>query len=299
MNKKIRIIGIVIMAVAVVFLVRRFLSFDVDYSELFAAKTLPALALVTIAIMGTLFMGGFVWNIWLSFFSGKRVSVLATYSVYARSNLAKYLPGNVGQFAMRQIYGTSLGIRQRELLFSSILEIFCLAITALILSLLLARDAFLLYLSDLFHNAWVLPVIIVVIVAVIVFAVVFIRKKKISASEILDYLKQEKFRISLIVVFGLAACILAVYGTTLLILFGSNANLGAHGLVIVSAGIVSWFVGYVTPGVPGGIGVREAVLLLMLSPIMADEVVLFAAVMQRLAFIFSDVFSWVVGKAIK
>jgi len=297
-NKKIRIIGIIVMAVAVVFLVRRFLSFDVDFAELFSVKTLPSLVLVTIIIMGTLFIASFGWNIWLSFFTNHKVSLSATYSVYTRSNLAKYLPGNVGHYAMRQLYGTSLGITQKELLFSSFLEVFCSALSAFVLSLVLAKGVFLSFMSDSLQRSWVAPVLAIVVAAIVILVVVLIKKKKALLLEALAYLKQKAFSISLLKVIGLLACNLAVFGLTLLLLIGPNAIGGTNALLIVSAGIVSWFIGYITPGVPGGIGVREAVLLLMLSPILPEELVLYIAVVQRLAFIFSDVFSWVIGKAV-
>ena len=297
-NKKIRIIGIIVMAVAVVFLVRRFLSFDVDFAELFSVKTLPGLILVTIIIMGTLFIASLGWNIWLSFFTNHKVSLSATYSVYTRSNLAKYLPGNVGHYAMRQLYGTSLGITQKELLFSSFLEVFCSALSAFVLSLVLAKGVFLSFMSDSLQRSWVAPVLAIVVAAIVILVVVLIKKKKALLLEALAYLKQKAFSISLLKVIGLLACNLAIFGLTLLLLIGPNAIGGTNALLIVSAGIVSWFIGYITPGVPGGIGVREAVLLLMLSPILPEELVLYIAVVQRLAFIFSDVFSWVIGKAV-
>jgi len=300
-NKKvIRIVGIIIMAVAVIFLVNRFLSFDVDFAELFTSQTLPGLLIVTVCVMVTLFIGSVGWDIWLSFFSGQRVPVLPTYSIYTRSNIAKYFPGNVGHYAMRQLYGTSLGIKQRELLFSTVLEIFCMALTALVLSIVLARDVFFLFVVDVFQKSWVLPAIIILIAVVVAAAVFFMRKKNISASEIFDYLKQKSFRLSLISVIGLMACNMMIFGLSLLLLFRFIANVdGTYGLLIISAGIVSWLIGFITPGVPGGIGVREAVMVLMLTPMIDNDVVLFIAVIQRVAYIFSDVISWVIGKALE
>jgi len=261
---------------------------------------MPGLLLVTVAIMAAIFIGSVCWTIWLSFFSKQKVPVLPTYSVYARSNLAKYLPGNFAHYAVRQLYGTSLGIKQKELLFSSVLEVFCLALTAFVLTLLLAKDVFVRFLFDSFQRAWVMPVLIVVIAAIVIGALIFMKKKNITFSEILGYLRQKAFRLSLAAAIGLIASNLVIYGTTLMVLFSSSADIsGTNGLLIISTGIVSWFIGFITPGVPGGIGVREAVMLLMLSPVFPDDVVLYAAVVQRLAFIFSDIFSWVIGKVLE
>jgi len=40
------------------------------------------------------------------------------------------------------------------------------------------------------------------------------------------------------------------------------------------------------------------VLVLMLSAVIPEGVVLYAAVAQRIAYIFADIFTWVVGKAL-
>jgi len=41
------------------------------------------------------------------------------------------------------------------------------------------------------------------------------------------------------------------------------------------------------------------VLLLMLSPYISDDIVLYVALVQRMAFIFSYVISWGAGKALE
>jgi len=298
MNNKVRIIGIIVMAVAMIFIIRRFLSFDVNFSELFSAKTLPGLIVVTIAMMATIFLANLGWTKWLSFFSKQKVSSKEAYSVYTRANIAKYLPGNVAHFAMRQLYGMSLGITQKELLFSTILEVFCSALAALILSLTFANEVLLSFLYNSMQNSWFIPILVIIIVAIVICVVILWKKKKAILIEAFMYLKQKEFSFSLLIVIGLIACNLAIYGITLLVLIGPGAIVSEYALLIVSAGIVSWFIGFITPGVPGGIGVREAVMLLMLSPIIPEDIVLYIAVIQRLTFVFADVFSWVIGKAV-
>jgi uncharacterized membrane protein YbhN (UPF0104 family) len=52
----------------------------------------------------------------------------------------------------------------------------------------------------------------------------------------------------------------------------------------------------VTPGVPGGIGVREAAMLFILSPFFSSEAILLAAVAQRVIFIIGDVITVPISK---
>jgi glycosyltransferase 2 family protein len=48
---------------------------------------------------------------------------------------------------------------------------------------------------------------------------------------------------------------------------------------LISAYVASWFIGFITPGAPAGLGVKEAVLLGLLNNVVPDEAVLAAAVL--------------------
>ena len=282
-----------------VFIVQRFFALGVDFGVLVTKETLPGLLFVSVCTMLTFFLASCGWTALLSYFAGKKIPLIPTYGLYVRANLAKYLPGNVAHYAMRQVYGASCGIRQRDMLVSSVLEIGCMAIGAFTISFILAKDILLDYFQNNLSSSWILPVVIAVIAGVIIAGMFFMRKKGFSIKEILPYFHRRGIYLAIAVVIGITACNMFIYGGNLLFLFSSYSAAGGNAVLIISAGIVSWFVGFVTPGVPGGIGVREAVLLLMLSPILPDGVVLFAAVLQRLAFILSDIFSWIIGKIIE
>ncbi len=64
--------------------------------------------------------------------------------------------------------------------------------------------------------------------------------------------------------------------------------------IIIAASAISWFIGFITPGVPGGIGIRESVLLLML-PMYPQEAILTAAIVQRVIMIIGDVLSYLLS----
>jgi uncharacterized membrane protein YbhN (UPF0104 family) len=51
---------------------------------------------------------------------------------------------------------------------------------------------------------------------------------------------------------------------------------------------LAWVVGYVTPGAPGGLGLREAVLVLGLSPVVGDAEAMAVALAYRLVTIVAD-----------
>jgi uncharacterized membrane protein YbhN (UPF0104 family) len=71
------------------------------------------------------------------------------------------------------------------------------------------------------------------------------------------------------------------------------------GLIEATAGFAAaWVVGALTPGAPAGIGVREAALLVLLSPLVGHEVALAAAVLLRLLSVLGDAIIGLIGAGI-
>ncbi len=71
-------------------------------------------------------------------------------------------------------------------------------------------------------------------------------------------------------------------------------GIGMPALVMV-VGLVAWVAGYFAPGVPGGIGVREAVLVAALAPLSTPEQVLIAAVLLRIVTTLGEVLCFLAG----
>lgn len=66
-----------------------------------------------------------------------------------------------------------------------------------------------------------------------------------------------------------------------------------------AAYLLAWLAGVVVPGAPGGIGIREAVLVLLLSPTDGQAVTLQLALMLRLVTTFGDVVLFGAGRLIE
>ena len=63
--------------------------------------------------------------------------------------------------------------------------------------------------------------------------------------------------------------------------------------------VTSWLAGYVTLGAPGGIGVREAALLLLLGGALGEAETLVLAIGLRVATTFGDVFLFGLSVAVQ
>lgn len=63
----------------------------------------------------------------------------------------------------------------------------------------------------------------------------------------------------------------------------------------VAAAIAAWIAGYITPGAPGGLGVREAVLVALLSGSAPMETILLASVLFRIVTTIGEVSCFLAG----
>ncbi|MER8629836.1 hypothetical protein NKH55_08720 [Mesorhizobium opportunistum] len=211
---------------------------------------------------------------WRRLLAHLRVSVSHSWAIraYATSQLAKYVPGNIFQFAGRQAIGVAAGIGNRPLAKSTAYELAILIVggalfSPLLLSLIVADTPDWL--------GWVC------------FAAVVTGALWLASSRCVD--------------FGVAAiCYLAFLA------FSGLIFAGAYGLAagsvepalypaIAGAYVLAWLVGLVTPGAPAGIGVREAVLLFLLGEISPGPVIVLAVVIGRAVTVLGDLLFFIGG----
>jgi hypothetical protein len=66
-------------------------------------------------------------------------------------------------------------------------------------------------------------------------------------------------------------------------------------LPLTSAYALSWMVGFLVPGAPGGLGVREATLVVLLDGLYPEDAVLAIALVSRLSMIAADILIFLAG----
>jgi uncharacterized membrane protein YbhN (UPF0104 family) len=66
-------------------------------------------------------------------------------------------------------------------------------------------------------------------------------------------------------------------------------------LLLVASFSLAWVVGFVTPGAPGGLGVREGLLLLMLAPVYSPASASVLVIALRIATTVGDSLSFASG----
>lgn len=296
-NKIIKYTGYIITIIAFIFIGKSFLSMNLDVKYIknpFSAVIFVILMSIGYAV--TVYISSYAWKSILEFINKGHIPFKDITGVYVKSNIAKYLPGNVMHFAGRNLLAARLGFKQLDITFCTILEIIMLIFTAVIISLIFAMKIFknsLEYaLIKINHNViWVILIALVILVLLAIWTVC--KKKQLLKSY--SHIFTKKFLILLCKLFFIYSITLIIPGLFLMLslklILHFNVSLNMT-MIIISSYTISWVLGFISPGAPGGIGIRETILLLILTPFYTNDVVLLAAILLRLISVFGDLIAF-------
>jgi hypothetical protein len=204
------------------------------------------------------------------------------HAIYGRSQIAKYLPGNCFHFVGRQVLGGALGHSQAGLALASLVE------TALLIAL---AAALALPLALTWLGAWSIALLAG---ALLLLALTLVAPRLLaarlwppaSAAGIGGLAIGPLLR-----AMTLQGVFFAVAGAVLWLLMLAVAGPGALALgplTSVSALALAWVAGFVVPGASAGIGVREAVLILVLEGALGSQASAAVALALRLVTTVGD-----------
>jgi len=206
------------------------------------------------------------WRQLLSYFDVQIESAPAI-RIYGLSQLAKYVPGNIFHLAGRQALGMASGIPSGPLAKSMLWELGLIAFSGALFSLLV---------TPLLWRK--LPVWLSIgMFGVLLFVVLILARRLLSASVRTALLEQVGF--------------LFVSGVIFLALlkFISSADIPTSLFpAICGAYVIAWLIGFVTPGAPAGVGIRELVLLFLMKSMVLEADLLLAVVLGRAVTVLGD-----------
>ncbi|HEX8595170.1 MAG TPA: hypothetical protein VF682_18155 [Pseudomonas sp.] len=205
---------------------------------------------------------------------GARTTPRWAIRVYGVSQLAKYIPGNVFHLAGRQVMGVAAGAPSRALAKSMPWEFGLIALAGATY----AWTAVPLLLPT-FSNF--LSGVLVLLTALTVTCLLW---RFIGAA--------------FAECFALQSVFLAVSAGIFIVLMAAVLPHRAMGfntvLLIGGAYILAWLGGFLSPGAPAGVGIREMILLILLKDIAADADLLLAILVGRLVTVAGDLVLFVI-----
>lgn len=303
MKKIIKIIGNILSVIAVIFVIYKLSKMDFSVLKTVSlGKLIPSLLLGIFLAVISVFLLGYTWSRTVKYFSLQRVSdkdsLLDNFCkkavcVYSKANLAKYIPGNIFQYVERNLFLSGSGLDQFDIAASTVIEILGLFFSGIVLGLLLSYDNLLAFLSDYMGFKMIIAIATIVVLCVIAIIILYFKSNRIN--EIIrrifrkDFIKLFIVNVLLysIALLIIASIMLPIYRTLSLPLEAAALDLKTCS-VIVSAYIISWLAGYIVIGAPGGIGIRELVISLIVTDPSIKELLLMTAIVQRIVTIAGD-----------
>ncbi len=257
------------------------------------------LALSVAGTMATILLIGVMWLLLIRD-QGVHISWRDALQIVAVSQFGKYLPGNIGHFTGRALLAQRAGVPVGKTVATMAIEIvWTLAISA---SLTLAALLFLVHdfhegLVDDAHPGYLLTLILVLLLS----PSVGIRtlnamapgiSRKIGRGELV----RSPSPATALAVAGLMVMCFAILGGILKM--QSNWLLGHDEigwLELTLLFTVAWTMGYVVPGTPGGLGIREAVMVKLLGPVVGVPVAIGLSISMRLTSMLGDALAFLLG----
>ena len=290
--------GFILMLVAIAFIIRTLFSLSIDFTRIVSINNLVLIGFLSVFIYtANLFAAAYGWQMILAFIAGKGAGYKDVSNAYVKANIAKYLPGNVMHYAGRNLLGAKYGFEQLDIAFSSLAEIGMQILSAFLLSVLFSGRQLINILHGQFESVQsvVAAPVALLIIALVILCVVLIRKKKDKLQKYKLFFTK-RFWYFTIRILPLYVIVLLLTGLVLVMTFQFVLGVDAIAYMgtVIMAYIIAWLAGFMVPGAPGGIGVREAVLFFLLTPIFGKEMTILAAVIQRLFSIIGDVLAFTV-----
>lgn len=254
---------------------------QIDLAKYSAAMWVAIVALAVIYGLASIILA-IAWHQVLDFLQ-LQVQLRWAVSVYGASQLAKYIPSNIFQFAGRQVWGAAAGLPSWPLLKSVFWELASLASAAALLAAL-TLPALVAEIS-----AWTALSLYAMVVAIALLLIPRFFGKALARA----WLWHSAF--------------LLVAGFLFVVVLGlvTGSWWGASSLVVCGAYLLAWLAGLLTPGAPAGVGVREFVLYALLHNMVSEADLITAIVLGRIVTVSGDLMFYVcaiflgVGPAIK
>lgn len=249
----------------------------------FSSLDLIWLAASSLIYAGAIFLLAGMWYQLLRVFHEYPLDTRTACGVYARTQIAKYIPGNIFQFAGRHLYLTPYGYEHAVILKVTLIEI--------LLMLTAAATIALLSISKISVQKIYLPLFLAIGITILC----------IVALAILSFMKlpgraTKKIRKGITLLIWPLAFFIAYS-----MIFAGLGKLVGWEITreLIFAATVSWGIGFVLPGAPGGLGVREFVLFFFLKDTYPASEVLIVLALFRVTTTLGDLICFAIGTRLK
>lgn len=292
LKRMVRLLGALLALASMVFIVRQFAqagTWQQVVSSPYAGRLLGLSLLAAPIYMVGLVAAGVAWWSAQSAYVSTHPPLRPLFAVYAVTQFAKYLPGNVGHYIGRHVLLRRYGMQHAALVMGTLTEAGFMVLAALTwaagnLHVILPKAA---------HSmtSWEMLLAEIVALAVLVTVLQACRLRSSRLSRLIPL--ESAWRLS--PVLPLHLLLFAMMAAALMV--PAQALPVSHSVMLLlpGAAAASWVSGFLVIGAPAGIGVREAIFIALLHGQMPESDILLLAAGFRIATFGGDILFLMLG----
>lgn len=244
---------------------------------------------------------GFSWHQLLAA-AGRNSAFVLDLGIFTTSQFAKYLPGNVGHHAGRVVLAARYGYPTYLVIVTMVVEL-ALVLGAMVVLSLPSLGYWVKRLGlDATVIAYSAVAIGIAAIALLMIAARFRHHPKLEKlTKAFHEVSSRKAHSTLRSLFAFAAIIAGIALTAVSLgLLGDGSALLSASLFPVLLGVfaASWLLGFLVPGAPAGIGVRELVLTEGLAPLIGRDESVLIALLFRILSTAADLLAFAFGSSV-
>lgn len=295
-KKLAKIFGNVLTILSLLFIVKQIADLEINYGNIFNTRTILIMIAISVVYGVIIIIYCWPWRNYVKMITGTRLPFTEIAFVMAKSNLLKYVPGNIFQYIGRNEIAVKRELKHGEVGMATVLEVVTNLLAAMLLGGIFYFDGFQKVVIQ--FGKELLSIMLVGIVGLAIVLVVLWNKKKSVIKKYTDILKKRKNIITVLKNLLFFACNALVnagfYIVTLASVLGMNFDL-KEVYILSGAYILAWITGFVIPGAPGGIGIREFVMTLLIPQSVNSQLILLGLVIYRFINILGDVIGFLLA----
>mgnify|MGYP003625101018 CR=1 FL=1 len=261
-RKKIfNLIGQLVTLLAIFFVIYKIVNYSqsIDFSHLTMMSYAWISIFVFIYVIGNCILS-MAWGDILAGL-GCEIKAIDSFNIYGLSQIAKYLPGNIAHFGSRQLLGLNKGVSGKVLLKSTFWELSLLVLAGAIFSVFILAT----------YANYIKVIEAGFLFFFLCLASFFTLKFRFNARYSRAFLMYLVF----LTLSGI------VFSSIFYVIDESIMQSFNMWLIFTTTFITAWLIGIVTPGAPGGIGIREAFLITLLGLLTPESELVFAVILSR------------------
>ena len=279
-NKKfIKRTGDILTLISFIFIINKIVKYKIDFCNIITTNFLLIIITAIIIYSFVVILYSKLYQSIIKIYTNNKFSTINIIYTYCKSNLYKYIPENISHKIVN---------------IATIAEVIFQLISCLVVSFVLSGQFAINWLYSTVKINPTFLLLLAFIICLIVIILYFLRRKtKRIYEEYLVIFKQIK--LTEYIKFPKAYILtFIVNGLMFLIILNSigDKSITSHAITVIGLYSFSWMIGFITPGAPAGLGIREVLISSLLKGIVGEQIIITSVIIFRIITITGDIIAF-------